>query len=166
MSEASVGYCTMDGDSSGSLDPVGNIPKTLLSSWLEWARNFHDIPALDLVFAQPPSAELRPVETKQADEVDLMPYRVIDSFVEWFIVQKRSPKEVFNLAKQHLTQYYQHDDDIKRDLKKFVTMSTRAQWKRVRAANSFKVMPYDLDPGGDLQWPCLQDAFTKALSEL
>ncbi|GEM_PF-2616877 len=166
MSEASVGYTTMDGDSSGCLDPVGNIPKTLLSSWLEWARNFHNIPALDLVFAQPPSAELRPVETKQADETDLMPYRVIDSFVEWFIVQKRSPKEVFNLAKQHLSQYYQQDDDIKRDLKKFVTMSTRAHWKRIRAANTFKVMPYDLDPGGDLQWPCLQDAFTKALSEL
>ena len=166
MSEASVGYTTMDGDSSGCLDPVGNIPKTLLSSWLEWARNFHDIPALDFVFAQPPSAELKPIEAKQTDETDLMPYRVVDTFVEWFIVQKLSPKEVVNLAKCHLTQYYTNDDDIKRDLKKFITMSTRAQWKRIRAANSFKVMPYDLDPGSDLQWPCLQDAFSKALSEL
>ncbi len=166
LSEAAVGYSTMDGDSSGSLDPIGGIPKTIVSSWLEWAAAFHHIPELELVFAQPPSAELRPIETKQADEKDLMPYPVLDAYIEWFIVKKLSPKEVLAKAKQKLTDYYNDDQDIRRDIKKFVTMAARSQWKRVRFANSFVIMPYDLAPESDLRWPCLQDAFTKALAEL
>ncbi len=166
LSESAVGYSTMDGDSSGCLDPIGNIPKTLVSAWLEWARNFHDIPELDLVFAQPPSAELRPIETDQQDEKDLMPYVVLDTYIDWFIVRKLSPKEVFSLAKQHLAEFYHNDDEIRRDIKKFVSRCTHSQWKRVRYANSFKVMHYDIAPDSDLQWPCLQDAFPKALDEL
>lgn len=165
MSEAAVGYTTMDGDTCGCLDPIGNIPKTLVSSWLEWARNVHDIPALDLVFAQPPSAELRPAETKQADEKDLMPYPVLDAYIDWFVARKLSPKEVFTLAKTHLRNFYTDDDDIRRDIRRFVTMTPRAQWKRVRLANSFVVMPYSLAPDG-LQWPCLMNGFTQALDEL
>ncbi|MBQ9396571.1 MAG: NAD(+) synthase [Proteobacteria bacterium] len=165
MSEAAVGYATMDGDSSGCLDPIGNIPKTLVSSWLEWARKVHEIPALDLVFAQPPSAELRPVETKQTDEGDLMPYPVLDAYIDWFIARKHSPKDVFALAKTHLRSFYTDDDAIRRDIRKFVTMAPKAQWKRIRFANGFSVMPYGLDTEG-LKWPCLMNGFTQALNEL
>lgn len=166
MSEAAVGYATMDGDTSGCLDPIGNVPKTMVSAWLEWARHFHNIPELDLVFSQPPSAELRPIETQQADEKDLMPYPVLDAFIEWFHVNRHSPREMLELSRQYLSIYYDNDEDIRRAIALFVTKTVRAHWKRVREANSFRVMPYDLDPNSGLQWPCLQDAFSQALDEI
>ena len=166
LSEAAVGYATMDGDSSGCLDPIGDIPKTLVSAWLEWARNFHNIPALDFVFAQPPSAELRPLENEQQDEKDLMPYPVLDAYIDWFVVRKYSPAKLFALAKTHLGKFYSNDDEIRRDIRRFVTLLSRAQWKRVRFANSFSVISYDLSPASGLRWPCLMNAFSKALDEL
>ena len=166
MSEAAVGYATMDGDTSGCLDPIGNIPKTLVSRWLQWARNFHNIPALDLVFAQPPSAELRPLEQNQADETDLMPYRILDAYMDGFINLKMSPKVCLRYMKQNCGDYYKSDEDIKNDIMKFLKMATRAQWKRVRFANSFIVSKYDLAPDSGLSWPCLQDPFSQICKNL
>ena len=165
LSEAAVGYATMDGDSSGCLDPIGNIPKTIVSKWLEWARNFHQIQALDLVLAQPPSAELRPLKTKQADETDLMPYPVLDSFIQWFVIERLAPREVYQKTKTLLGSYYKNDEDIKRDIRRFIGLCTRSQWKRVRFANSFRVMPFDISEIG-LQWPCVQDGFSAACKDL
>ena len=95
-----------------------------------------------------------------------MPYFVLDAYIDAFIHWNMSPKELFLYAKQHLNDYYHRDEDIIRDIRKFVTMAARAQWKRVRFANSFQVMPYDLAPNSGLQWPCLMDGFSKSLSEL
>lgn len=163
MSEAAVGYATMDGDSSGCLDPIGNLPKTLVSRWLEWARNFHNIHALDEVFAQPPSAELRPLEKNQADESDLMPYPVLDAFVEWFMVRRMSPAEIYACAQNQLSAYYQNSEEIRRDIKRFIELATRAQWKRARFANSFLILPFNIAPSDGLQWPCLQAPFRRAV---
>lgn len=166
MSEAAVGYATMDGDASGCLDPIGNIPKTLVSRWLEWACRFHQIPALEYVFAQPPSAELRPIEKGQSDEADLMPYPVLDAYIEWFLIRRLSPKAVYQLAKSQLAAYYENTDNIASDIKRFIKLAVNSQWKRNRFANSFKVLSFDIAPDSDLRWPCLQDTFTRACDEL
>ena len=166
MSEAAVGYATMDGDSSGCLDPIGNIPKTLVSRWLEWARQFHKIDALDFVFAQPPSAELRPAHQKQADETDLMPYPVLDALIEWFLVRRMTPKEILQCAKNQLANYYTNADDIEKDVKRFIQLTVRSQWKRARFANEFIILPFNIAPDDGLRWPCLQAPFRRAIDEM
>ena len=35
-SEASVGYATMDGDTSGSISPISGIDKSFIRTWLLW----------------------------------------------------------------------------------------------------------------------------------
>ena len=166
MSEAAVGYATMDGDSSGCLDPIGNIPKTLVSRWLEWARQFHKIDALDFVFAQPPSAELRPAHQNQADETDLMPYPVLDALIEWFLVRRMTPKEILQCAKNQLANYYTNADDIEKDVKRFILLTVRSQWKRARFANEFIILPFNIAPDDGLRWPCLQAPFRRAIDEM
>lgn len=156
QSEAAVGYTTMDGDSSGCLAPIANLPKTLVSRWLEWAKDFYQLKSLDLVLKKAPTAELRPLNSEQNDESDLMPYPVLDTYIEHFIFKRQSPKEVFEHAKEQLGKYYDNDEDIKKDIQKFIRMTSQAQWKRNRFANSFKVLTNDLDPKSDLRWPSLQ----------
>lgn len=166
MSEAAVGYATMDGDSSGCLDPIGNLPKTLVSRWLEWARKFHKIAALDLVFAQPPSAELRPAAEKQADEKDLMPYPVLDALIEWFLVRRMTPKDIFQCAKTQFSGFYSNPDDIERDIKRFIRLAVGSHWKRMRFANSFSILPFNIAPNDGLRWPCLQAPFVRATDKI
>lgn len=157
LSEAAVGYATMDGDTSGGLAPIADLPKSYINKWLTWARNFHDLSCLDLVFAQPPSAELRPLETKQSDEEDLMPYPVLDDFIESYLVNHMDATQTYNHVLPIAAPFYHGNmDKLKQDLDKFIKMCARAQWKRNRGANAFKVLSYDLDPKSGLRWPTLQ----------
>jgi NAD+ synthase (glutamine-hydrolysing) len=77
-SEAAVGYATMDGDTSGGVSPIAGIDKAFLLRWLRWMEQSgpdgtRAVPALRLVTAQAPTAELRPAASGQTDERDLMP---------------------------------------------------------------------------------------------
>lgn len=166
MSEAAVGYTTMDGDSCGGLDPIGNLPKTLISRWLTWAMVFHRLSCLQLVFAQAPSAELRPPQAKQEDEADLMPYPILDSFIEAFVVQRLSPRECCILCWPKLQEHCKDKAQFTAYLKKFIRMLCFSQWKRNRLASSFKLLAYDLDPKSGLRWPVLQRAFDEDFSAL
>ncbi len=81
-SEASVGYATMDGDTSGGLAPIAGVDKAFLLEWLRWMETdgpegVGPLPALSVINAQQPTAELRPLATGQTDEADLMPYPVL-----------------------------------------------------------------------------------------
>ena len=59
-SEAAVGYTTMDGDTSGGLAPIADVPKTLVTRWLTWAGTFHGWRGAQMVSEMPATAELRP----------------------------------------------------------------------------------------------------------
>ena len=72
-SEAAVGYATMDGDTSGGLSPIADVPKSD-GVWLTWACRFHGFKSVDSVIATPATTELRPKEYMQTDEDDLMPF--------------------------------------------------------------------------------------------
>jgi NH3-dependent NAD+ synthetase len=109
-SEAAVGYATMDGDTSGGLAPIAGIDKAWLRQWLVWLEKqgpegLSPIPALAAVNAQAPTAELRPQESGQTDEADLMPYPLLDAIERAAIRDKQSPLEAFRCMRLVFPQY-------------------------------------------------------------
>ena len=95
-SESAVGYATMDGDTSGGLSPIAGIDKAFLLQWLKWMETdgplgIGPIPELNSVNVQQPTAELRPPESKQTDEGDLMPYEILDHIERLAIRDKMMP---------------------------------------------------------------------------
>src|SRR5688500_18288261 len=93
-SEAAVGYTTMDGDTSGGLSPIADVPKSLVGVWLEWAAAFHGLKSVAEVTKVPAMAELRPPDQKQTDEDDLMPFVVLDQLMFHFVQRGQDPLEM------------------------------------------------------------------------
>ena len=67
-SEGDVGYATMDGDTSGGIAPIAAVDKKFILEWLSWAERSLGYDALSEVNKLQPTAELRPLESKQTDE--------------------------------------------------------------------------------------------------
>ncbi len=168
-SEAAVGYATMDGDTCGSLSPIAGINKTYLREWLRWLETkgpegLHPVPALAAVNRLPPTAELRPGESGQTDEGDLMPYPVLDFIERASILDKLSPAEVFRLARGHFPAYSPVQIGIW--VERFFRLWCRNQWKRERYAPSFHVDDESLDPKTWCRFPILSGGFERELQEL
>lgn len=166
-SEAAVGYTTMDGDSSGGLAPLADVPKSLVIRYLEWAAEFHGHRALDKIRAMKASAELRPPGREQSDEDDLMPFAILDRLMHAFVQLGQDPLEMFHRLWPALEPHY--DGDPRRfaaDIRKFVRLFCLAQWKRDRFAISFRVTAFDLDPKTGFRFPAVQSPFVEELEEL
>lgn len=91
-SELAVGYCTLYGDLSGGLAPIGDLYKTevyALADWYNTQRGQECIPRP--VFEKAPSAELRPGQT---DQDSLPPYPVLDRILHSLIEEGRAPEEI------------------------------------------------------------------------
>jgi NAD+ synthase (glutamine-hydrolysing) len=153
-SEAAVGYCTMDGDTAGSIGPLGGIDK---ASILE---------ALDLLLAnrygwlsevrgRPPTAELKPLEANQTDEKDLMPYPVLDAIERASILQGKSPEAIVAEGIATAAQ-----------VRKFFTLFPRNQWKRERYAPSFHLDAENLDPRSYTRFPILSGGFQDEMEQI
>ena len=109
-SEAAVGYATMDGDTCGGLSPIAGIDKAFLRHWLRWLEKegpigVRPVPALSVVNGLTPTAELRPLETTQTDEADLMPYEVLDPIERAAIRDKQTPIEIFRRMRAQFPQF-------------------------------------------------------------
>jgi len=166
-SEAAVGYTTMDGDTSGGLSPIADIPKSLVSLWLEWARDFHGLDTLRHVCKMAPTAELRPKENEQTDEGDLMPFFILDQLLYEFVQKAHDPVEIFKALWPTLSEHYEGDRKaFSRDIHRFVKLFCRAQWKRERFAISFRVTAFDLDPKTGFRFPAVQSPFVEELADL
>lgn len=166
-SEAAVGYATMDGDTSGGLAPIADVPKSLVTLWLRWAREFHGYPSLDRVLGTPATAELRPPDRGQTDEDDLMPFFVLDQLMEQIVQCGREPAEAFDVLWPSLTEHYRGDRGaFAAHIRRFVRLLVRAQWKRERFAISFRVTAFDLDPKTGFRFPPVQAPFREELAEL
>ena len=167
-SEAAVGYTTMDGDTSGGISPIADVPKSLVVLYLYWARRFHDIAALDGVNVQAATAELRPPGEEQTDEGDLMPFKILDRLMYQFVQVGQDPLEIFQALWPELQAHYgaQNAKAFATDIRRFVTLFCRAQWKRERFAISFRVTAFDLDPKTGFRFPPVQAPFTEELAEL
>ena len=64
-SEVAVGYTTMDGDTSGGLAPIADVPKSLVIEWLNWAADYHDYESLKIVTScLPPQSCVRKIRIK------------------------------------------------------------------------------------------------------
>jgi len=168
-SEAAVGYATMDGDTSGGLSPIGGIDKAFLREWLVWMEKdgpagVGNIPALRFINVQAPTAELRPQESKQTDEDDLMPYPVLDAIEKAAIRDKLVPLEVFHRVRVEFSSYTtaQFGEWIAR----FFHLWCRNQWKRERYAPSFHLDDENLDPKTWCRFPILSGGFERELAAL
>lgn len=89
-SELAVGYCTLYGDMCGGLNPIGDLPKTLLYKLADYINQEKEIiPKHTLTKA--PSAELKP---NQKDEDTLPPYAELDPIIDMYIYKGYSKKAI------------------------------------------------------------------------
>ena len=159
----------MDGDTSGGLSPIAGIDKAFLRSWLRWLENEGiqgeiKIPALKAINEQQPTAELRPAESKQTDEDDLMPYDLLDAIEEAAIRDKKMPLESFQLLLNQFPQYEKLQ--LKDWVIRFYRLWCRNQWKRERYAPSFHLDDKNLDPKTWCRFPILSGGFDYEIKEL
>jgi len=159
-SEGDVGYCTMDGDTSGSISPIAGVDKSFIIKWLLWAEKELGYAGLHEVNTLEPTAELRPLEKVQTDESDLMPYYILNEIEKLAIRQWKSPLEVFEILK-----YSQLEDEqiLKSHIKKFFKLWSRNQWKRERLAPSFHVDEHNVDSRTWCRFPILSGGFEEEL---
>jgi len=168
-SEAAVGYATMDGDTSGGLSPIAGIDKAYLRRYLRWLQvtgpqGLHPIPALSVVNDQQPTAELRPQESKQTDEDDLMPYELLDAIERAAIRDKQLPLEVFQQMRVLYPQF--EAQQLGLWVERFFRLFCRNQWKRERYAPSFHLDDENLDPKTWCRFPILNSGFERELRAL
>jgi NAD+ synthase (glutamine-hydrolysing) len=168
-SEAAVGYATMDGDTCGGLAPIAGIDKAFLLEWLKWMETtgpagVGPLPALAVVNAMRPTAELRPPGADQTDEDDLMPYRVLDAIERAAIRDKLLPIDVLQTVR---TQFAEYDTkQLAQWVERFFRLWCRNQWKRERYAPSFHLDDENLDPKTWCRFPILNSGFDRELLEL
>lgn len=178
LSEASVGYVTQDGDSSGVLAPISGITKSRVLRVLKWLESHGTLvdecsddglvssakcfDKLSYINNQQPTAELRPVEQK--DEDDLMPFELLDQIIELHIQQNHSPIEIFEeLASRHSNR---NDSYLAQCIIKYFRLFHRNQWKRDRQAPGFHIEINSLDPKTYKRMPLLGNAFINELDLL
>ncbi len=169
-SEASVGYATMDGDTSGSISPIAGIDKHWLRHWLRWLENTGlggtlNIKGLNAMNNLQPTAELRPLEAKQIDEEDLMPYDLLNAIETSAIRDKKSPTDCFKIMEVEFEGIYTREQLIT-SIERFFKLFARNQWKRERYAPSFHVDDRNLDPRSWLRFPILSGGFEREIAEM
>ena len=168
-SETAVGYATMDGDTSGGLSPIAGIDKAFLRQWLRWVEKngpegLGSLPVLTVVNGQAPTAELRPQESKQTDEDDLMPYPILDAIEKAAIRDKQTPVEVFFRMQAEFPREERANLGLWVD--RFFRLWCRNQWKRERYAPSFHLDDENLDPKTWCRFPILSGGFEMELQDL
>jgi len=151
-SEGSVGYSTMDGDMAGGLAPIAGVSKDFVRRWLRFAQEEMGYTCLDQVNHLAPTAELRPLETKQTDEADLMPYPLLDRIENLLVYQKRSKDEALNTLR---AEGNYEEPYLKSCIDRFQSLWQRNQWKRERLAPSFHLDSYSVDPKTWCRYPIL-----------
>ena len=166
-SEAAVGYATMDGDTSGGLAPIADVPKSLVIEWLDWANQFHAYKGIETVVSVPSTAELRPPSAAQTDEDDLMPFVILDQLMYNFVQLGQEPLEMFLALWPSVQELYENKPHaFVEHIALFIKKICFAQWKRERFAISFRVTSFDLDPKTGFRFPPVQAPFREEMQEL
>jgi len=171
-SEAAVGYATMDGDTCGGLSPIAGIDKDFILRWLKWVEiegvcSIAPITVLKLITVQQPTAELRPSNSKQSDEQDLMPYPILDTIERMAIRDRKMPLQVWQgLQLQFDTPQRYSLEDLALFVERFFELWSRNQWKRERYAPSFHLDDENLDPKTWCRFPILSGGFAEELKLL
>jgi NAD+ synthase (glutamine-hydrolysing) len=106
------------------------------------------------VVETPVSPELLPVsdgENKQHTERIVGPYELHDFFIYHMIKYRRSPRELFSLAKEAFSEY--SVEEIKRYLEIFIRRFFSQQFKRSCLPDGPRVTEISLSPRGAWQMP-------------
>ena len=169
MSEAAVGYATMDGDTAGSVAPIAGLPKVYIREFLAWVaytgpNGFGPLTAMYDIVEQQPTAELRPASYKQTDEDDLMPYWLLHKIETLVVKNRQTPVEVYQSLKVLIDNY--DNNQLIKDITKFFVLFSRNQWKRERYALSFHMDDHNLDPRTWCRTPILTGGYEEELEEL
>jgi NAD+ synthase (glutamine-hydrolysing) len=122
------------------------------------------LPALAAVNSLTPTAELRPLESSQTDEADLMPYDLLDAIERAAIRDKKPPLESFLILRGQFPQFT--SEQIRLWIRRFYLLWCRNQWKRERYAPSFHVDDENLDPKTWCRFPILSGNYERELQEL
>ena len=170
MSEAAVGYATMDGDTAGCVAPISGLPKVYIREYLEWVANvgpmgLNRLDAMRKVTEQAPTAELRPVECKQTDEDDLMPYWLLHKIETMVVKNRYIPTEIYFALKQEAEMPITNNQLINYIIKFFRLFSIN-QWKRERYALGFHMDDHNLDPRTWCRTPILTGGYAEECEEL
>jgi NAD+ synthase (glutamine-hydrolysing) len=100
-SEASMGYCTLYGDTMGALAPIGDLFKMEVFALCRRineksrAQSGHDI-IPETILKKAPSAELHPGQT---DQDKLPPYEVLDAVLEQYLHENQSAEQIAKTLK-------------------------------------------------------------------
>jgi len=89
-SELAVGYCTLYGDMTGGLAVISDLPKYRVYQLAEYINREKELIPKEIL-EKPPSPELRP---GQLTEKDLIPYKILDPIVEFYIEDRLSAEEI------------------------------------------------------------------------
>jgi len=123
-SELAVGYCTLYGDMVGGMAVISDVPKTMVYRLARYVNSRQPmIPQATL--EKPPSAELRPDQT---DQDTLPPYEVLDTILEDYIGDLKTPEQI--AAERH------YDLAL---VRKVARMIERSEYKRQQAAPGIKI---------------------------
>jgi NAD+ synthase/NAD+ synthase (glutamine-hydrolysing) len=123
-SEIGVGYCTLYGDMCGGLAVISDVPKTLVYRLARYVNSRTQVIPVSTI-EKPPSAELRP---DQKDSDSLPPYEVLDTILEDYVEDNRSPNEI---AEGH-----NYDLEL---VRRVVRMVDQSEYKRQQAAPGLKI---------------------------
>lgn len=136
-SELSVGYATLYGDMAGGFAVIKDVPKTMVYALATYRNSRGSSPVIpQRTLDRPPSAELRP---DQKDEDSLPPYSILDSILQAYIEEDRSPDEIIKAGFDRLT------------VARVVQMVDRSEFKRHQAPIGVKITPRAL--GKDRRMP-------------
>lgn len=169
MSEAAVGYATMDGDTSGCVAPIAGLSKCYIREYLPWVAEWGPFGlsptrAMRAIVDQQPTAELRPAVYKQTDEDDLMPYWLLAEIESLVVKNRQTPVEIYLSLRANYTEY--DNNQLIKDITKFFRLFSRNQWKRERYALSFHMDDHNLDPRTWCRTPILTGGYEEELEEL
>lgn len=161
LSELALGFATYNGDHMSMYSVNGSVPKTFMREIIrDEAERYKLLGRENLsrvlidVVETPVSPELLPVsdgENKQHTERIVGPYELHDFFIYHMMKYRRSPRELFSLAKEAFSEY--SVEEIKRYLEIFIRRFFSQQFKRSCLPDGPRVTEISLSPRGAWQMP-------------
>ncbi len=152
LTEAWVGYVSLDGDSAGIRAPISGIFKTrvlrlnrLIASGFKINNGtMICLPAFGVVNNLKPSAELRKEE--QTDEDDLMPFPLLEAIISANVREHRMPAGI--LEKLVMSKQFESYSvkSLAENIKKAFILFSVSQVKRHKSAAGFQMEVESVDP--------------------
>ena len=160
LSEATLGWCTFNGDHMSMYHVNIGVPKTLIQYLISWYAEQKASETvrklLKDILATPITPELLPLNVAgrqtQKTEVLIGPYELHDYFLFHTVRHGSSPKKILYLAEQAFAGTYK-PSEIKHWLKVFCERFVSQQFKRSSMPDGPKVGTVALSPRGDWRMP-------------